>query len=125
MERTWLAFAGLFGMLGVGAGAFGAHSLKKILSVDMLTVFETGSRYCLMHALALLGVAAYSAVRPSRALRLSGWFFVFGIAVFSGTLWVLAVTGHRWLGMITPVGGTSLIFGWLCVLIAGLAKEEE
>ena len=125
MERIWLAFAGLYGVLGVGAGAFGAHALKTRLSSDMLAIFETGSHYCLVHAVALLGIAACSAFQPRVALRRSGWFFVFGIAVFSGTLWILALTGYRWLGMITPIGGTSLILGWLGVLTAGMSKEEE
>ena len=125
MERTWLIFAGVYGMLGVGAGAFGAHALKTRLSADMLAVFETGSRYCLVHAVVLLGVAAYSALRPSAALRRSGWFFVVGIAIFSGTLWILALSGQRWLGAITPIGGTSLILGWFSLMMAGISQEKK
>jgi len=104
----------LFGVLGaisglcsVALGAFGAHALKARLSPELLTVFETGARYQMFHALALLFVATL-APRAS----IAGWLFVAGTVLFSGSLYGLALTGVRWLGAITPFGGLCFIAGW-------------
>jgi uncharacterized membrane protein YgdD (TMEM256/DUF423 family) len=117
--RPWLVLAGVFGALGVGAGAFGAHGLKAVLSPEMLAIWETAARYQLIHALALVGVAAL-AVRETPGLRLAGIAFSFGIVVFSGSLYALALTGIGWLGAITPFGGLGFILGWLALAWAGL-----
>ena len=117
---NWFAAGSLFAGAGVMLGAFGAHGLKSRLSPELLAVFETGVRYQMFHALALLAVA-WAATRWSTVLvEISGWMFVGGIILFSGTLYLLALTGVRWLGAITPVGGLLLILGWLLLAIASL-----
>lgn len=113
MDRVFWAIAGLAGALGVAAGAFGAHGLKGRLSPEMLAVFEVGVRYHLIHALALLAVAWASTRWHARTILAAGWLFVAGILIFSGSLYLLCLTGARWLGAVTPVGGTAFILGWL------------
>ena len=121
--RPWLLLAGVLGALGVCAGAFAAHGLKAVLDPDMLTIWETGARYQLIHALALLGLASLG-TRMGTAGRLAGFAFCFGILIFSGSLYVLAVTGLRWLGAITPLGGLLLILGWLLLAWEGWRARE-
>jgi uncharacterized membrane protein YgdD (TMEM256/DUF423 family) len=103
----------VLGALGVAAGAFGAHGLKARVGPEMLEVFETGVRYHLIHALALLAVAWASTRWSSAAIRAAGWLFVAGILVFSGSLYLLTLSGIRALGAITPIGGAAFILGWL------------
>jgi len=110
----------LFGLTGVAAGAFGAHALKARLDPDALAVFETGARYQLIHALALLGAAWVAQQWPGRAARLSAMLFGAGIVLFSGSLYALALSGVRGLGAITPVGGVLLLLGWLAMALAAL-----
>ncbi len=95
------------GFCGVALGAFGAHALRERLSPELLAVFETAVRYQMFHALALLGVALL-APRASVA----GWLFVAGTVLFSGSLYGLALSGSRWLGAVTPVGGLCFLAGW-------------
>ena len=111
--------AGLFWMLGcafaflaVGAGAFGAHALRERLAPDLLAVFETAARYQMYHALALLAVAWATERWPGGTAPAAGWLFTTGILVFSGSLYLLSVTGIRWLGAITPMGGVAFLVGW-------------
>ncbi|MFI5361686.1 MAG: DUF423 domain-containing protein [Elusimicrobiota bacterium] len=103
----WISSGAALMFLAVALGAFAAHGLKARLSPEMLTVWETGVRYHVYHALALLALGA--ARGPDKA----GWCFLAGIAVFSGSLYVLALTGERRLGMITPIGGLLFLAGWL------------
>jgi len=112
-DRVFFSVGAVFGALGVVAGAFGAHGLKAWVSPELLAVFETGVRYHLIHALALLAVAWASTRWASAAIRAAGWLFVAGILVFSGSLYVLTLTGIRALGAITPFGGVAFIAGWL------------
>src|SRR5215470_5464769 len=98
--------------LAVAAGAFAAHGLKSRLEPDLLAVFETGARYQMYHGLALFVVAWAIARWPESGAALAGWLFVAGIVVFSGSLYLLAVTGVRWLGAITPLGGLAFLAGW-------------
>lgn len=112
-DRVFFSVGAVFGALGVAAGSFGAHGLKGWLSPEMLVVFETGVRYHLVHALALLAVAWASTRWTSAAIRAAGWLFVAGILVFSGSLYVLTLTGIRAFGAITPFGGVAFIAGWL------------
>ena len=120
MEKTFFALGAGFGLLGVALGAFGAHGLKGSLSADMLANFETGVRYQMYHALALL-VVAWAVTRwPGGLTNAAGWLFVVGIVIFSGSLYLLSVTGLRWLGAITPIGGIALIAGWACLILAAL-----
>lgn len=113
----WLATAALMGFTAVAFGAFGAHGLRSMLgdgadAAERLGWWETGARYHLAHALALGLVAWASERRPSRVLSVSGVAFVFGVVVFAGTLYAMALGAPRWLGAITPIGGVSLLVGW-------------
>ena len=116
MDRTFLFFGSLLGFLGVAFGAFGAHALKGRLSADMLVVFETGVRYQMYHAFAILIVAAaIGRIGDANLLVLAGWFFVAGVLLFSGSLYVLSLSGVGVLGAITPVGGLLFLIGWVCL----------
>ncbi|HIC55757.1 MAG TPA: DUF423 domain-containing protein [Acidobacteria bacterium] len=112
MVAGWFATGSVLCGLGVILGAFGAHGLRARLSPEMLVVFETGVRYHLIHALGLLAVAWAASRWPGSYVSIAGYLFVAGIFIFSGSLYVLAVTGIRWLGAITPIGGVCLIVGW-------------
>jgi len=112
MSRRFVFLGAVFALLGVAGGAFGAHSLKAILSPEMLVVFETGIRYQMYHALALLFVGSAGDRCSSPHVRRAGWLFVAGIALFSGSLYALSLSGVRWLGAVTPLGGAAFIAGW-------------
>jgi uncharacterized membrane protein YgdD (TMEM256/DUF423 family) len=112
MDRMFLALGALSALLGVAAGAFGAHSLRERLSTDMLAIFETGARYQMYHAFALIAVAWALTRWPGGLLMTSGWLFVLGTLLFSGSLYLLSLTGVRWLGAITPLGGVAFLAGW-------------
>ncbi len=99
----------------MAAGAFGAHALKSRLTPDMLAVFEVGVRYQLVHALALLAVAWAITRWPGRVALHAGALFIAGIVLFSGSLYLLALTGERSLGAITPFGGVAFLAGWACL----------
>jgi uncharacterized membrane protein YgdD (TMEM256/DUF423 family) len=103
------------GFLGVALGAFAAHALKPTLPPDLLAVFETGVRYQMYHVFALLAAAWGSERWPSRAFTAGGGLFVAGIVIFSGSLYLLALTGIRALGAVTPLGGLAFLAGWLCL----------
>ena len=119
-----LALAGVVGATAVMAGAFGAHGLATRLSPEMLEVFEVGARYHMYHALALLAVAGLATKEASawQARAVGAWLF--GVLVFSGSLYLLAITGIRWLGAITPIGGVALIAGWCCLAAEGLTRSR-
>lgn len=118
MLRVLLLLAALFGFTGVGLGAFAAHGLKGQLSAEYLAVFQTGVHYQMLHALALLGLAALWQRLPGRLLRAAGVCFCIGILLFSGSLYALTLSGIGALGMITPVGGLMFLAGWLCLGLA-------
>ena len=109
--------------IAVTLGAFGAHGLRSRLVPDMLSVFEIGVRYQMYHALALLGVALAHARWPSTPIVVAGWLFIAGTVVFSGSLYLLATTGQRWLGAVTPLGGAAFIAGWLALAWAVWARS--
>jgi uncharacterized membrane protein YgdD (TMEM256/DUF423 family) len=114
-DRLFATLGAASAFVAVGAGAFGAHGLRARLSPELLAVFETGARYQMYHALGLF-VAAWAATRwpgpwPVRA----GWLFLAGTVLFSGSLYALALTGARWLGAVTPLGGLAFLAGWLCL----------
>lgn len=123
MSRVFLIIGALCGFLGVAGGAFAAHGLKSQLSPDMLAVFETGARYQMYHALALIAVAWAQSQWPSPLVITSGWFFVFGIVVFCGSLYLLSLSQISWLGAITPIGGLAFLAGWLCLAWAAWKAE--
>jgi uncharacterized membrane protein YgdD (TMEM256/DUF423 family) len=119
----WFMLAGSINMfLAVALGAFGAHLLKSRLPPDLMVVFQTGNQYHFYHALGLFAVAAAAGFVPgSRLIRWSGMFIMAGLVLFSGSLYVLSLTGQRWIGMITPFGGMCFLVGWL-LLAAGVWK---
>jgi uncharacterized membrane protein YgdD (TMEM256/DUF423 family) len=122
---TWVRFGSAFLFLAVALGAFGAHALKARLSPEMLAIFETGVRYHFYHALGLFAVAWLSERHPGWLVEASGYLFVFGILVFSGSLYVLSATGVRWLGAITPIGGLAFLAGWLLLFWASLGGSSS
>jgi uncharacterized membrane protein YgdD (TMEM256/DUF423 family) len=123
MDRTLLLIGAVLGFLGVALGAFGAHALKSRLSPEMLAVFETGVRYQMYHAFAVLIVAAaIGHIGNTRLLVMAGWLFIAGILLFSGSLYVLALTGVGILGAVTPVGGLLFLIGWACLAIFAVAR---
>ena len=121
MDRTFLLIGAFSGFIAVTLGAFGAHGLRNRLSPEMLAVFETGVRYQMYHTLAILIVALAAARLDGWLIRSAGWLFTGGIVVFSGSLYVLALTGVTMLGAITPLGGLAFLGGWACLVIAAVA----
>jgi uncharacterized membrane protein YgdD (TMEM256/DUF423 family) len=123
MDRTFLFIGSVLGFLGVGFGAFGAHGLRSRLSVDMLAIFETGVRYQMYHAFAVLIVAAaIGHIGSARLLVIAGWLFLGGVVFFSGSLYALALTGVTTLGAITPIGGLLFLAGWACLALFALTQ---
>lgn len=122
MDRLFFGLGALSAFISVAAGAFGAHALRQRLEPDLLAVFETGARYQMYHALALLAVAWAATRWPGTLMTWAGWLFVLGTVLFSGSLYVLALSGIRWLGAITPLGGLAFLAGWLCLML-GAARH--
>jgi len=114
LDRLFFALGGLSGFFAVGLGAFAAHALKSRLSADLLAAFETGVRYQMYHALALLAVGWACTRWPGTAVTASGWLFVAGTVLFSASLYGYALTGAKWLALVTP-GGLAFLAGWLCL----------
>jgi uncharacterized membrane protein YgdD (TMEM256/DUF423 family) len=111
-ERTFFRIGALSAGIAVAAGAFGAHGLRDRLAPELLQVFETAARYQMYHALGLLAVAWAASRQGAAGARRAGWLFVAGTLLFSGSLYLMALTGVRWLGAITPLGGAAWIAGW-------------
>jgi uncharacterized membrane protein YgdD (TMEM256/DUF423 family) len=114
-SKAFFALGSLSAGIAVAAGAFGAHALKHSLSAEMIQVFETGVRYHMYHSFALLATSwAISEAPPGKPSRLVavGWLFVGGIVLFSGSLYLLSLTGLAWLGAVTPLGGATLLTAW-------------
>ena len=122
MDRIFLTIAAILGGLSVMAGAFGAHALSGKVSERAIEIFETGARYQMYHALALLllGVLLKNSQSPQPLIIIAGTAFIIGVAIFSGSLYALSLTGIKWLGAITPLGGVAFIAGWGCLAIATL-----
>lgn len=120
LHRTFVTLGALFGGVAVALGAFGAHALRVSLAPRDLEIFETGVRYQMYHALALILVGLLWTYRPQAPLVAAGWLFVAGITVFSGSLYVLVLTNTRWLGAVTPLGGVAFVLGWLLLAWAAL-----
>jgi uncharacterized membrane protein YgdD (TMEM256/DUF423 family) len=118
MESTFIILASIAGFLGVAIGAFGAHSLTKHFAAnpEVEPSFKTGVQYHFYHMLALLGVAWASGRWSSYLIPISGYLFLLGIILFSGSLYALALTRNRKLGAITPLGGLAFLAGWLCLI---------
>jgi uncharacterized membrane protein YgdD (TMEM256/DUF423 family) len=122
MERLLYLCAALAGAAGVALGAFAGHGLKSRLAPDMLAVFEVAVRYQMYHAFALFAAAWGWSRWQHRAFAVGGGLFVAGIAIFCGSLYALALSGERWLGALTPVGGLAFLAGWLCLAWGSAAK---
>lgn len=120
MANLFISLASFSAMLAVAFGAFGAHALKNRLDDYALGVFETAVQYHFIHSLALLAVGILALSQPHTVLlKSAGWMFLLGILVFSGSLYCLSLTGIKWLGAITPLGGLAFIAGWACLGVAG------
>lgn len=116
MERLFFVLGALLSGLAVAIGAFGAHALRGQIAQNLLDNYETGVKYHFYHALGLFAVALLISRWPNSNLPvIAGWLFVAGVVLFSGSLYLLALTGNRWLGAITPFGGVAFIVGWLCL----------
>jgi uncharacterized membrane protein YgdD (TMEM256/DUF423 family) len=113
MTKTFILLGSLFSFIGIALGAFAAHALKDKLSTDLFAIWEVGVRYHMYHALGLLAVAWVTTQFPEANVSISGWLFVCGIVIFSGSLYALSLSGMRWLGAITPIGGLCFLAGWL------------
>ncbi len=120
MPNLFFALGSGLGLLGVAFGAFGAHSLKSTLTPEMLETFEVGVRYQMYHSLGLLGAAWAASQWQHHLTTTAGWCFFAGILIFSGSLYILSLTGIRWLGAITPIGGLAFIVGWGCLTVAAI-----
>lgn len=119
-DRLFFASGAILAMLSVAAGAFAAHGLKARLSPDMMATFELAARYQMFHALALMLCGVAWVRWPGPAVWLAGALFLVGILLFSGSLYVLSLTGARWLGAVTPFGGTAWLVGWAALAWAAL-----
>ena len=119
MAKLFILLGSLSGMLAVVFGAFGAHALKARLDDYSMGVFETAVQYHFYHSFALLIVGILALSQPQTVLlKSSGWLFFIGLFIFSGSLYILSLTGLRWLGAITPLGGLAFIGGWACLAVA-------
>lgn len=123
MQRLFFCLGAAFALLSVAIGAFAAHALKTKLSTEMLAIFEIGARYQMYHALGLIVVAWAFSQWNSQLALVSGWLFVAGIVIFSGSLFALSLTGIRQLGAITPIGGLAFIVGWFLLVLAALRTQ--
>lgn len=122
LTQIFLAIGAVLAGIAVAGGAFAAHALRDHLSDRSLAIFETGIRYQMYHALALLLVALFlsRAELSPLSLTIAGYAFMAGIAIFSGSLYILSLSGIKWLGVIAPLGGVAFILGWACLAIAAL-----
>ena len=130
LTGTCLAAGGVLGAVAVATGAFGAHGLKAILEASgQAANWETASRYAIVHAVALVATGLAAGLPDSafgrRPLATAAWCFAAGTLVFSGCLWILALTGIRVLGAVVPIGGTLLIVGWVALAWAGLRRTAS
>ena len=117
MGKFWLISAGIFGFFSVALGAFGAHSLKNILDDYGRSIYEKAVLYQMFHTMALFAVGLLQHFEKETSFSVAGWGFFIGIVLFSGSLYLLAVTGMKWLGAITPFGGIAFLFGWLGLVL--------
>ena len=118
-----LALAGSLAFMGVGLGAIGSHLLKSSVSPELLIVYEIGNRYQIIHALAICISALLYNFSPKKEFKISSYLFMFGIIIFSGSLYALAITGIKKFGMITPIGGVFFLIGWIFIVV-GCTKSK-
>jgi len=120
MDKTFLLIGAGAGFLAVALGAFGAHGLRARLSPDMLAVFETGVRYHVYHAIAIILVGLIAARLDGWLFRAAGWCFAAGVVLFSGSLYALAISGITVFGVIKPIGGLAFLLGWALLVVAAV-----
>ena len=123
---NWVRAGAIAAFLAVGLGAFGAHGLKERLEeIGREANYQTAFEYHMAHALAMVVVGLFGFhIERNRALNLAGWSFLVGIVIFSGSLYILALTGLRWLGAITPIGGVAFLVGWLALAVSARGSEK-
>lgn len=124
MKRQMMT-AAVMGFTGVALGAFGAHGLKRVVEPELLAVFETGVRYQMYHTFALVAALFVGSMNGSPKAAQAGWFFIAGTVIFSGSLYLLSLTGLRSLGMVTPVGGVCFLIGWYLLLRAAMELKRD
>jgi|CXWL01.1.fsa_nt_gi uncharacterized membrane protein YgdD (TMEM256/DUF423 family) len=127
MQKLMIVLAGVNGLIAVAAGAFGAHGLRARLTPDTLAIFETAARYHMYHSLALAALAALAGHAGSRLFSASAISFQFGIVLFCGSLYAMALSRleWKWLGPVTPMGGLLLMLGWLLLALAGMSRTTS
>ena len=118
--KLFITAGAISGALAVLLGAFGAHLLKHMISPEMIEVYKTGIQYQFYHTFALLITGILMKFNPTQTLKWSGYLFIAGIIIFSGFLYLLAITGIKTLGMIVPIGGLMFVAGWICLLVHSL-----
>ena len=126
-SRIFFIFGALSAACGVAAGAFGAHALRDRLSPELMSVFETAVRYQMYHVIGLFGAAwanAHGSSGRTRLFSIAGWLFASGTLLFSGSLYLLSLSGERWFGAITPLGGVAFLAGWIVLAIAAWQKGD-
>lgn len=123
LQQIFLIIGALLGFLGIAAGAFGAHLLKPKLSSHSFEVFEIAVRYQMYHAVVLMALIALMALFPSIWFNVAGWLFISGVVIFSGSLYILALSSVRAWGAVTPIGGLLLLIGWLSLLLGALFRH--
>lgn len=125
MSNLIIGLGAISAFIAVAAGAFGAHSLKQVLGADMLAVYNTGVDYQLFHSIGLIMIGALEKSSSRHCHSIAAWAMLAGIIIFSGSLYVLSITGTRWLGMITPVGGLSFLAAWLVLALCYLTHKHD
>lgn len=125
VHRAFLLAAAVFGVLGVAAGAFAAHGLEGGVEPRMLAAFRTAAHYQVLHALALLGVALLAPRLTGPWPRVAGWAFAAGIVLFSGSLYLMVMSGERWLGAVTPFGGVAFLAGWGALGVSAFSGARD
>ncbi|MUG66179.1 MULTISPECIES: DUF423 domain-containing protein [Paenibacillus] len=126
MQRMFIAWGAVLMALSVAIGAFGAHMLEDRIGADALAVYETGVHYHMIHGIAILITGLLAGVSGnSRGLFWVGTLFIVGTIIFSGSLYVLSISGIKWLGAITPIGGTAFIAGWIALMVSALSGRRQ
>lgn len=123
MSNLFIGLGALSAFISVAAGAFGAHALKQNLPADMLAVYHTAVEYQFFHSLGLIAIGSIHRISPRRYHAAAAWAMLAGILIFSGSLYLLSISGLRWLGMITPIGGVSLLAAWLILALSHLTGK--
>lgn len=125
MSNIIIGLGAVSAFIAVSAGAFGAHGLKQVLDADMMTVYQTAVDYQMFHSIGLLVIGVLDRVSPRHCHRIAAWTMLAGILIFSGSLYMLSISGIRWLGMVTPVGGLAFLAAWLVLALGYLAGGRK